>query len=430
MIAFFLGLIWLVPVDSITLAVHLPFDLHLDRIVLPFIVLAWVMGLAVARVDRPRLHLSAVHIAIAAFLLVCFLSVVVNAEALNQSLAIKTAIKQLLLLTSWCALFAVIASSIRPGEVRAFMSYILLLGVICGIGVLCEYRFHYNAFYGFSRSIFTGVFVTSQPALGGVDEIGRVVVLGPTAVGLEVAAMLSMALPVALIGLMTAPRRRSQFWYALAAGIVLAGGLATYKKTAIVAPAIIVVVLGLMWPRRLVRLIPLMVILTGAAHFLAPGAIGSVLEQFTGGKLTSVGTTVHRLDGYDAVRPIVMSHPILGEGVGGYNPLLNRILDNQMLDNLIQTGVLGELAFVGMVGAVVWTSVPLVRRSNDERSRAALAAACVAASFLTVSFLFDSMAYTHVPYIFLTFAGLLVVLVTPESARRIGLPSRGTRAAA
>lgn len=412
LLAFFLALIWLVPVDSISLTVNLPFDLHLDRIVLPFIILAWGLGVAIGGASAPRLALSGIHIAIAAFLLVCFLSVIVNAEALNQALAIKTAIKQLLLLSSWCALFGVVASSVRPTEVKAFVKFILILGVICGIGVLWEYRFHYNAFYGFSKSIFTGVFVMQAPALGGVDEIGRVVVLGPTAVGLEVAAMLSMALPIALIGLMTTPRLRHQFLYGLAACLIMAGGLATYKKTAIVAPAIILVALGVMWPRRLLRLVPLLVILIGASHFLAPGAIGSVVQQFAGGKLTAVGTTVHRLDGYDAVRPIVMSHPILGEGVGGYNALLNRILDNQMLDNLIQTGVVGEFAFLGMILSVVWAAVPLVRRASDDRSKAALAAACAAVSFLTVSFLFDSMAYTHVPYIFLFFAGLLVVLTT------------------
>lgn len=412
MIAFFLALVWLVPVDSISLTVSLPFDLHLDRIVLPFIVLGSGLAIAAGGADAPRFRLTWVHAAIGFFLLVCFMSVVVNAGALNQALALKDAIKQLLLLSSWVAFFAVAASVIRRSEVRAFLKYTLVLSVICGIGVLVEYRLHYNAFYGISSSLFTGIFVTHAPALGGVDELGRVVVLGPTAVGLEVAAMLAMTLPIALIGVMDASRRRDQFLYGLAACIVLAGGLATYKKTSIVAPAITFIAIGALWPRRLMRLVPIVVILIGAAHLLAPGAIGSVIQQFTGGRLTSVGTTVHRLDGYDAIRPIVWSHPIIGEGVGGYNSLLNRILDNQMLDNLIQTGVVGEFAYVAMILAVVGCAIPLIRARGTDSSTAALAAACAAICFLTVSFLFDSMAYTHVPYIFLMFAALVVVLVT------------------
>jgi hypothetical protein len=412
MIAFFLALVWLVPVDAISMTVSLPFDLHLDRIVLPFIVLGWLLALSSGGAGAPRLRITKVHVAIGIYLLICFLSVVVNARALNHALALKDAIKQLLLLASWVGLFVVAASVIRRSEVRAFLKYILVLSVICGIGVIVEYRLKYNAFYGFSGSIFSGIFVMHAPALGGVDELGRVVVLGPTAVGLEVAAMLAMALPIALIGLMQASRRRDQFLYGLAACIVLAGGLATYKKTAFVAPAIIFVAIGLFWPRRLGRLVPIVVILIGASHFLAPGAIGSVLEQFTGGRLSSVGTTVHRLDGYDAVRPIIWSHPIFGEGVGGYNSLLNRILDNQMLDNAIQTGVLGELGYVGMILAVIGTAVPVLRRRTSEWSTAALAVICAAVCFLTVSFLFDSMAYTHVPYIFLTFAALLVAVVS------------------
>jgi hypothetical protein len=83
-----------------------------------------------------------------------------------------------------------------------------------------------------------------------------------------------------------------------------------------------------------------------------------------------------------------------------------------------------------MVAAVVATAVPVVRRASDDHSRSALAAACAAVSFLTVSFLFDSMAYTHVPYIFLTFAGLLVVLVTPEPVKRaVQAPRRKERLA-
>jgi hypothetical protein len=418
LIALFLALVWLVPVDSISLTVSLPFDVHLDRIVLPFIILGWGLAIAVGGTDAPRLRLTKIHAAIGAFLLVSFLSVVVNADALNHALALKDSIKQLLLLCSWVALFVVAASVIRRSEVAAFLKYMLILAVICGIGVLAEYRFHYNAFYDLSGQVFSGIFVMHAPALGGVDELGRVVVLGPTAVGLEVAAMLAMALPIALIGLMHSTRRRDQFLYGLAACIVVAAGLATYKKTSIVAPAITFIAIGALWPRRLVRLVPIVVILIGAAHFLSPGAIGSVAQQFTGGRLTAVGTTVHRLDGYDAIRPIVWSHPILGQGVGGYNALLNRILDNQMLDNAIQTGVVGEFAFIAMILSVVGTGMPLIRtRGSDWGGRAALAAACAAICFLTVSFLFDSMAYTHVPYIFLTFAALMVVLVIDPGGR-------------
>jgi hypothetical protein len=426
LIAGFLALVWLVPVDSISLTVSLPFDVHLDRIVLPFIILGWGLAIAVGGVHAPRLRLTRIHAAVGAYLAVAFLSVVVNANALNRALALRDSIKGLLLLASWIALFVVAASVIRRTEVRAFMKYTLGLAVLCGIGVLAEYRFHYNVFYDVSGQLFSGIFVMHAPALGGVDELGQVVVLGPTAVGLEVASMLAMALPIALIGVVQSARRRDQLLYAIAACVLLAAGLATYKKTAIVAPAITFLAIGLLWPRRILRLVPIVVILIGAAHFLAPGAIGSVIHQFTGGRLTAVGTTVHRLDGYDAIRPIVWSHPILGEGIGGYNALLNRILDNQMLDIVIATGVLGLVTFTGMIVAVVWTAVPMIRRGDGERLRAALAAACAAISFLTVSFLFDSMAYTHVPYIFLTFAALTVVLVTDTTPvrRPRGLPRR------
>jgi O-antigen ligase len=412
MVAVFIALVWLVPVDQISLTVSLPFDLHFDRIVLPFILLAW--GLAIARGGAlaPRVRLTPIHLAIGAYLLLAFLSVVVNAGSLNQNLALNDSIKGLLLLTSYGAFFLVAASVIRPSEVDAFLKYSVGLAVVCAIGLLVEYRLQYNAFYTLSGNIFpSSIFHIVMKPVGGFDELGRVNIIGPANVGLEVAAMLSMALPATLVGLMYAARRRTQLLYGLFACIILAAGMATYKKSAIVAPAIDFVVLGLFFRWRLLRLVPVLVILVGAVHVLAPGAIGSVTQQFTGGRLTAVGTTVHRLDGYDAIRPIVWSHPLLGEGIGGYNALENRILDNEILDEAITMGVLGVMAYVAMSVSVAWTALRLVVGARDSKyGPAAIAGACAGICFLTVSFLYDSMSYPHTPYIFLSFAALVAVV--------------------
>ena len=53
LIAAFLAMVWLMPFDTISMSVSLPFDLHLDRIVLPFIILAWGLAIGIGGVRRP-----------------------------------------------------------------------------------------------------------------------------------------------------------------------------------------------------------------------------------------------------------------------------------------------------------------------------------------------------------------------------------------
>ena len=60
LLAGFVAIIWLVPFNSIELNASLPIDLTLDRLVLPFVVVAWILALAAGGRAAPRypLHLD------------------------------------------------------------------------------------------------------------------------------------------------------------------------------------------------------------------------------------------------------------------------------------------------------------------------------------------------------------------------------------
>lgn len=431
MIAAFIAMLWLIPFDTISLTVSLPFDLHLDRIVLPFIIATWGLVYSRSRRDKVALRLTPIHAAIGAIVLVAFVSVVLNGAALDQSLLLKDTIKQLLLLGSYAMFFVIVATTIRPAEVRPMLTYTLVLAVLCGLGTLAEFRFHYNVFYSVSAIIFPHAVFDVAPAYssGLVDEIGRLVVLGPGEVGLEVASMLAMAVPLAIVGVLHATTRRTRIGYGLAACVLLAAGVSTDEKTSLVAPVLSILVIIVLRPRLSVRLIPIFVAMFVAVHVLAPGAIGSVTEQFSGGRLNDVGTTQHREAGYDAIRPLVWSEPALGMGYGSYNGPLNRILDNQMLDNLIDTGVIGEVAFLVVPLAVMAVALPLSRSRLNPRARDALAAGSAGLVFLIVSCLFDDMSFPHVPYIFLTAAGFTAVLWQEAHPASSPTPAQRRRAA-
>lgn len=425
LIAAFIAMLWLLPFDTISMTVQLPFELKLDRIVLPIVLAVWCLSLAVGHRDRPRLTLTPIHYAVGTYLAMAFLSVILNVTWLNRELLFQTSIKQLVLVSSYATFFLIVASTVRPTEVRAFIKYSLILAVICAIGALYELRYHENLFYLWSSELFpSGLFSSPPPAGSTIDELGRQVTLGPTESPLELATMMCTALPLALVGVMRGTGSRvSRVLYLIACALVIAGAIATYRKSSLIIPAVLIGLLAAFRPRRALRLLPLGLILFVMVHALAPGVIGSIVEQLSPSRFASVGTTAHRTSGYEAIRPLVWSRPAFGQGYGSYNANVLRILDSQILMSLIETGVLGLLSYLSMMVTTVLTARTVFRRRSSDQAWMALGLGIGAVAFLVSSFLYDAMSFPHGPYIFLLFAALVSVLYVEQRERRSRRPS-------
>ena len=313
-------------------------------------------------------------------------------------------------------LFVIVASSIRRAEVPAFLKYTLVLAVLCALGTIWEYRFHYNVFYAWSDKLLPGIFSVGQTESSAVDEIGRRIVIGPGEISLEAAAMLSMGLPIALVGIMSSARWRGRVLYGLAASILMAGAISTYRKTALIAPVSAILTLAYYRRRELVRLAPLGVVVLIAVHLLSPGAFGAIAEQLHPQRLGAVSTVSDRTSDYDAVKPDVWTHLAFGRGYGSYEHTTYRVLDMELLRQLIEVGVVGLTAYIMLMVSIVATARAPIRRRRADESRVALAAAATAVSFLVISTLFDVMSFPHCPYILLWMGGLLAVVVTNPPA--------------
>lgn len=413
MLAAFMVLIWEVPINSITPTVSVPFDLHFDRVVLPVIVLVWVLSLAVGGYGAPRLRFTGIHAALLGFLTLAVLSVVLHSSYLTTTLEYPEAVKKLTIIGSYTLLFLMISSCVRRTEVRAFMIFTLALAVICAIGMLYEYRVRVNLFYDWSDKLLPGIFHVDQFDPSSVDEQGRLQTRGPAQLGLEAAAMLAMALPIALVGIMHEQERRARLLYGLAGVIVMAAAISTYRKTAFTAPITIALTLAVFRRRELLRLAPLGLAGIIAVHALSPGAIGSIVTQLRGDRLSTASTVSDRTADYDAIRPDVWSHLLLGRGFGSYEQIRYRILDSELLHRLVEMGVLGLISYIAMPIAVVVVMRSLINARDPAWSPLALAAAASAVGFLTLSALFDVMSFPHTPYIFMTIAGFAAVLRKP-----------------
>jgi hypothetical protein len=339
--------------------------------------------------------------------------------SLNGALELESGIKQLTLLASYLSLFVVVASVVRHSEVPAFMTYTLGLAVICALGTLWEYRFHYNVFYEMSDKLLPGIFTVGEAESAAVDAIGRRVVRGPAEIPLEAVAMMVMALPIALVGLIHSGAWRGRLLYGLAAALLLAAMLSTFRKSAFMAPISVVLTLAYFRRRELLRLAPLALVLVLMIPILAPGALGSVAFQLRGDRL-GVNTVSDRTSDYDAIRPDVWTHLAFGRGYGTYDHTSYRILDMELLQQIIEVGVIGLVAYLLVIVSIVGVARAPIRARRPVDAPVALAAAATAVAFLVLSTLFDIMSFPHCPYIFLWIAALLAVVVKPpeERARR------------
>jgi hypothetical protein len=428
MIALFIATLWLVPINAIQLQASMPVDLKLDRIVLPLILAFWIAALALGGRDAPVWRFTPIHAAIAVFAAVAGLSVVLNATDLNQTLEFGLAIKKLALLGAYLSLFMVVASVVRSTEVRPFLTFTLVLAVVCAVGILWEYRTGSNLFYAWSAKLVPGFFQVSPVDATAVDEIGRPAVIGPADLGLEAVGMLSMALPIALVRLMHATEWRARFLYGLAACLILGAALSTYRKSALLAPLSAFLVLGYFRRRELLRLAPLGAVVLVAIPVLAPNALGSVVDQFQPGSL-GVSTVSDRVADYDAIRPDVLSHPLFGRGFGSYEHSSYRILDSDVLTRLVESGLVGLLSFLLVMVTVVAVAAPVIRGRKPGRAPPALAIAASATAFLVLTGLFDVLSFPHVPYLFLTMAGFLAVILTRQDGSEAAAPRRRSRTA-
>ncbi len=415
-IAMFIAVLWLVPFNSIELNVSLPIDLKFDRLILPIVFGAWLLAVLAGGKSAPRLRLTWIHAAVGAFVAAAFVSVVAGARYLNQTGEFDLAIKQLPLLIAYVSLFVIVASGVRRSEVAPFLKYTLVLAVICGAGLIWEYRFKTNVFFNLSNALLPSVFTIGDAQASALDVIGRRVVRGPAEVGLEAVTMLSLALAIALVGFLDAKRWGQRALYGLAGCILFAAAFATFRKSAVLAPVSVVATLAYFRRRHLLKLAPVGLILIVMVQILSPGALRSTTAQFVRKDRAAVPTTSDRTADYDAIRPDLWTNPAFGRGFGTYNHETYRILDSEILRRITETGLIGLAFFLLMPIAVLASSRVMLAGRDPTQASIALVGAAAGSCFLVVSTLYDVLAFPHAAYIFLYIAGLVsVAVLTPGS---------------
>ncbi len=413
LLAGFLAMLFLIPIDSTELKIHLPVDSRIDRFAVIVLLLAWFwLGgdqRAFVRTRRSKLFAGAA----CGFLVVAVASLLLDAGRIINLGDFQLAEKRFALLGSFLIVAWFALTALRFEDVRGFATYLIGLASLMSFAMLVERHTGYNVFYEWSRAILNPIAnvepspTVIHPALG---TEGRVNVVGPTQHGLAATTMLVVVMPLALVRVLDATSRRDWWLNAAAFALMVAGALATDRKTALVVPVAVVIYIACYRPRQVLRLAPIgLVVLVGLVHVASPGALGTVLDLHSA---TTSNSTTHRVGDFTNVAPDVLAHPVIGRGFGTLNPEQPsqfRINDDEYIDEIWQVGAVGLLAFIWMILAPVVIARTAIRTRGPTVASLALATSGGCVAFLVVCALFDALSFPQAPYMFFVIAALTTI---------------------
>lgn len=221
---------------------------------------------------------------------------------------------------------------------------------------------------------------------------------------LEAAIVLAMILPISLT-IALYDRQRSGFvrWYPVIAITFLS--VLSVTRSALLGVAVVFAVLFGTWPKAVRQWMGLAIIVGSITVFVGvPGMVGTIIGMFSG----TDASLASRTESYDTVAAFVQISPLFGRGFGMFLPSY-RILDNQFLLTLVETGAVGLLGLIALIVAACWaaTSRRRVWGAGDELMGAfgyALLASILAGSLLLA--FFDAFSFPQACGMFFLIIGL------------------------
>lgn len=429
LIAGFLTVIFLVPIEAIHLKVKLPVSSDFDRFFVALIVATWALGGLLGRWEGVvRLRPRGWAAGMIAFAFVALASIVVNVERITNLGEWDVAAKRVALLVALVAVFAIVTMTLRVAELRPFAILIAILAVTTALGTIYEKKTGYNVFYATAAATLSPV-ASVDPAPTEIDPAvnqGRPLVTGPTRHPLSVTSILGMALPFAVVLAAVAPNRRRRMLWALAACVIVAGALITQRKSGVVIPAFVLVALFVLRPRLLLRLAPYGIVALATAVAVAPGAFSSFQEL---GRVDSRASVEGRTADYPAIVPDLLTNPLLGRGYGTLDSTrvdTYRIFDNEYLGEAFQVGGIGLIAFLVLIVTPLFVIRNVLRSDNPLRGPPALAAGASCLAFGVASALYDILSFPQAPYLFFIVAAMCTCAASVEvPAGRRSSPVQG-----
>jgi O-antigen ligase len=256
------------------------------------------------------------------------------------------------------------------------------------------------------------------------DLVTRGDFVRPTATAshtLELATIMALALPFAL---QQAFHGHGRSWWRrwLPVAIISLAAVMTVSRTSIIGLVVVMLVLLPTWDsRRVGRALLLTIPGVAGLKVILPGLVGTVLGLFTAMFNGGDNSTQSRTATSDSVSKYLVERPWTGRGAGTFLPLLYRYTDNQYLLALLEIGVIGLLAIVGLYLVTAHCGAAGRRRFTDPaRRETGQGFVAVGLVMLVVTVTFDTLSFPMVAgsvFLMMGLAGAYLGVARTEQAR-------------
>jgi hypothetical protein len=410
-------IILFVPMSRYTLGGALPFKLEPYRIYVAALALGWLLSILVDR--RVRLRRSAFDAPLLTILGISVLSEIANPSRVKELFSVV--LKGQTFFISFFVVYFLIISLVRTRlDVQFFVRVLAWGGAVVAFFGIIERRTGYNIF-NHLQSFFP--FLQFQ---GGGEQFrsGRLRVLASSQHPIALSVLLVILLPLVLYLARCSGRK-----WLLIAGLYIVAIFTTASRTGIIGLVILTIVYLALQPRTVLRAWPAVIPLLAVVHIAAPGAIGTIRELFNPSTLVSSQATVTvGNDAYGSgrltdLKPTLgewSNHPLLGIGFATrivVGPGTNaRLLDDQWLDTLLETGWAGYLAWIWLFGRSVGRLARQALSEGDTPDGWLLTgfAGSIAAFAVTMGF-YDALSFVQNVFILFIIVGLAGALLNARA---------------
>lgn len=372
------------------------------------------------QLDRPRATLSTaqpVRRAMLVFVLANLASYVVAATRPIETLELSAADRGLLLVFSWLGI--VLLTSDGMSTLARLDTVLRRLALTGGLAATLGVAQFFTGMAFIDKVQIPGLSpnndLTSVYARNGFARAA-----GTSTHPIEFGVMLTMILPIALHYAFTDTHRgRFSRWFPVVAIAVAVP--VTLSRSALIGVVVVLAVLMPSWTARRRRLTStaagtlLLVVYLGV-----PGLLGTMIRLFTG--IAADDSARSRTDSYALAWQFISHWPVFGRGVSTFLPMY-RILDNQYLGLVIETGIVGLVTFLILVVTGIRVATKLRKASTDATTRSlALALIATVAAAACAYATFDAFGFPQVAG--LTFFALGCISTLHAATIRAALAQR------
>jgi polysaccharide biosynthesis protein PslJ len=437
--------IFFIPIKRYGLPVNLPFSLEPYRIVVMLVAAAWLTSVLIDR--KVKLRSTGLEIPLALLAFSILMSEAVNGGRIHDLGVSTQVVKTLTFFASFIVILYVFVSVVRSrGQLDRLIKLLVVSGTVVATAAVVESRTGYNVFNHLGQAI-PALQYRDPAVFAGLDADflarGRLRVYASAAHPIELAAVLSMLVPLALY-----LARRDRRWF-ICGGLLTLGTLATVSRTGVLMLLVIGLTLLFLRPTNTLRLWPAVIPLLLVVHFALPQTLGSIRASFfpKGGLIAEQSETKVNSRSSDGrladIGPSLREfsqRPLFGQGFGtrivsatygqppapgqsaeqapAAGPAPNaRLLDDAWLSLLLETGALGAFALLWLFTRSIKRLIRLARTDEGDDGWLATSFAASIAAFAIAMLTFDALGFVQVTillFILLALSSVLLRLANPE----------------